>query len=425
MPPHPAEFDFALRKLRLATTQFLAAMHNSPVPRGDGRQGCLRRLLKDGTFYYTNDAQGNRTARFQSTTGLLDSTAANITIYAWDSDHYLLSIKSYANFAAYEDKIVTAEASFVRQDPDGNGTSNEESQYDGVNLALGPHANPLSKGEGTARKIAFVSPHCLIDFTNGAATATMDGLELLAGQGFECQAFCGTRLDSWSEVLVEEILAREKIPYRVRNMQIGQGRGRMIFARRRHVGVTMFNTALTRGGWVDRGELDSFLAACEVFLRKNRPDLVWTYGGSPVSASLYKIVHGLGIPLLFALHNFKYRDPSIFQTADRVIVPTEYARRFYHVGIALECEVLPLVVDPERVKIGIQHTPCAENGKRSVPNTFVTFVNPEPRKGVHVFARIAEVLARRRPDIPLLLVEGTATMSSLPKLRVDLAAQKT
>ena len=32
----------------------------------------------------------------------------------------------------------------------------------------------------------------------------------------------------------------------------------------------------------------------------------------------------------------------------------------------------------------------------------------EPRKGLHVFARIAEVLARRRPDIPLLLVEGAA-----------------
>ena len=44
-------------------------------------------------------------------------------------------------------------------------------------------------------KIAFVSPHCLVDFTNGAVTATRDGLKLLASQGFECLAFCGTRLD--------------------------------------------------------------------------------------------------------------------------------------------------------------------------------------------------------------------------------------
>jgi hypothetical protein len=59
------------------------------------------------------------------------------------------------------------------------------------------------------RKIAFMSPHCLVDFTNGAATTTLDGLQVLAGQGFECQAFCGTRLDSWEEVLVEEVLAQE------------------------------------------------------------------------------------------------------------------------------------------------------------------------------------------------------------------------
>ncbi len=42
-------------------------------------------------------------------------------------------------------------------------------------------------------KIAFVSPHCLADFSNGAAIATREGLKLLAGQGFQCMAFCGTR----------------------------------------------------------------------------------------------------------------------------------------------------------------------------------------------------------------------------------------
>jgi glycosyltransferase involved in cell wall biosynthesis len=54
----------------------------------------------------------------------------------------------------------------------------------------------------------------------------------------------------------------------------------------------------------------------------------------------------------------------------------------------------------------------------------VTFVNPEPRKGIHVFARIAEVLSRRRPDIPLLLVEGAGKASFLPKLGIDLSGAK-
>jgi hypothetical protein len=41
-----------------------------------------------------------------------------------------------------------------------------------------------------------------------------------------------------------------------------------------------------------------------------------------------------------------------------------------------------------------------------------------------VFARIAEVLARRRPDIPLLLVEGAARTNVLAQLGIDLAGLK-
>jgi hypothetical protein len=70
------------------------------------------------------------------------------------------------------------------------------------------------------RKIAFLSPHCLVDFTNGAATATRDGLQLLADLGFKCSAFCGTRLDDPTEGLIQESLFRRKINYEVRKVRI-------------------------------------------------------------------------------------------------------------------------------------------------------------------------------------------------------------
>lgn len=66
-------------------------------------------------------------------------------------------------------------------------------------------AVPLPSGR-QVRKIAFISPHCVIDYTNGAATATLDGLDFVQSLGFVCEAFSSSRLDAWEEVLIEEVL---------------------------------------------------------------------------------------------------------------------------------------------------------------------------------------------------------------------------
>ncbi|MGO9108439.1 MAG: glycosyltransferase [Thermoguttaceae bacterium] len=285
---------------------------------------------------------------------------------------------------------------------------------------------PLPKGARTS-KVAFVSPHCVLDFTNGAATATLDGLALLARSGFECQAFCSSRMDAWEEVLVEEVLARRRVRYMVRNAQIGAFRGRMIFTTHEDIPVTLFNSASTRSGWINAQEIAAFLTACEIFLTKNRPDVVWTYGGDPVSFAVQQLVKRLDIPILFALHNFAYRDARVFQMADYVTVPTDFCRQYYWDAIGLASLKLPLVVDPARVSTergphpnalsttGDPHPNPLQEGEG-----YVTLVNPEPRKGIHVFARIADVLSQRRPDIPLLVVEGAARTDFLSQLGIDL-----
>ncbi len=52
---------------------------------------------------------------------------------------------------------------------------------------------------------------------------------------------------------------------------------------------------------------------------------------------------------------------------------------------------------------------------------YVTFINPQSEKGLTVFARIALELGQRRPDIPLLVVEGRGTSDTLARLPVDLS----
>ncbi len=216
------------------------------------------------------------------------------------------------------------------------------------------------------RKIAFVSQHSVLDFTNGAATATLDGLSLLARSGFECQAFCNSRMDASEEVLVEEILAKRRLRYVVRNAQIGEYRGRMIFTTHGQVPVTLFNSASTRGGWINRKEIAAFITALEIFLVRNRPDLVWTYGGDSVALAVQQAAKKRGIPILFGLHNFNYHDPATFQMVDHVIVPSEFSRTYYRQSLGLVCHRLPYVIDPGRVSVEgyrerTRRAPCDES----------------------------------------------------------------
>ena len=108
-----------------------------------------------------------------------------------------------------------------------------------------PSTTPLPKGEGS--RVAFISPHCVMDFANGAATATRDGLAVLAGQGFICEAFCGTRVDGPQQEGIQESLARLRVPHAVQDARIGPFDARIIFATHGDVPVTMVDTTPAPG----------------------------------------------------------------------------------------------------------------------------------------------------------------------------------
>ena len=144
------------------------------------------------------------------------------------------------------------------------------------------------------------------------------------------------------------------------------------------------------------------------FLEHSQPDVILTYGGDPVSLLVIELAKKRGIPVVFALHNFSYTHSEVFRGVDYVIVPSEFARRYYWDTLGLACMKLPNVIDWQRVAVADRKP------------QFVTFVNPEPVKGVYIFARIAAELARRRPDIPLLVVEGRGQRNLLPEAEVDL-----
>jgi glycosyltransferase involved in cell wall biosynthesis len=268
--------------------------------------------------------------------------------------------------------------------------------------------NPKSKVPKPVRKIAFISPHSVIDYSSGAAIATASALRFLRQIGFECEAFCGSYLDVPEDGHLEEMLARQNSPYELRSTPIGEYQARMIFALQGTLPVTVFRAASTRGQWKDEAEVTAFLQAYTEFLEKYRPDAVWTYGGDAVAAAMVKLARDRHIPVVFALHNFSYHDVGSFASVDYVTVPSDFSRQYHWAALGLACHTLPNAIDWQRVQV---------TGREP---RFATFVNPQTTKGIYIFAKIAEELARRRPDIMLMVIEGRSHTAWRQETGIDL-----
>jgi glycosyltransferase involved in cell wall biosynthesis len=144
-------------------------------------------------------------------------------------------------------------------------------------------------------------------------------------------------------------------------------------------------------------------------LYRFRPDVLLTYDGHPICLELMRRTGSPSIAVVFHLHNFAYGDSRAFAHVAALIFPSEHSRRCYAERIGLDSTVIADPVQLDRV--------IAENPE----SRYLTFVNPQAEKGVIVFARIALKLGRRRPDIPLLLVEGRWASDALDRLPPDIS----
>ena len=251
------------------------------------------------------------------------------------------------------------------------------------------------------KRILFASVHSILDFSNGASVATLDVLQGLTTLGFECQAFCTSKLDLQTEVSFEKMIGDLHEPFQVRSSVRGGDRAQVLYTRRGQVPITLIRQESTRHGKQTPDEIRTVLRFFAKFVEIDRPDVLLTYGGDPITQGMIAVAKQRGIPVVFGVHNFQYVDPRAFAQVDFCVVASEFARRHYRDKLGLECQTLPYPVDWERVLVD-------EREPR-----YVTFVNPALYKGAYPFVRIAQELGRRRPDIPLLVVESRGTRQTL------------
>jgi glycosyltransferase involved in cell wall biosynthesis len=262
-----------------------------------------------------------------------------------------------------------------------------------------------------AHRLLFASIHSYLDPASGAALATRELLELLAERGWDCRALtCGV-LDYQNETPLEDVLAAIDRPTPRVGAALSLGGEAEVFDLEVDgVRVTLLPTAFSRAERAPGPrEGAMFLDLADQVLGRFEPEVILTYGGHPVCLELMRRARARGVAVVFHLHNFAYNDRRGFENVTAVIFPSEYSRRHYRRRVGLDGVMIPDPIQLEKV--------IADNRQPK----YVTFINPQPDKGAAVFARIALELGRRRPDIPLLVVEGRGKADGLAGLPVDLS----
>ncbi|WP_169973287.1 glycosyltransferase [Tautonia rosea] len=284
---------------------------------------------------------------------------------------------------------------------------------------MGRPVSPVAVNLGdfpSIRRILFASHHCYLDDSNGAAVASREMMQALARRGFGVEVLSGSMLD-----LDEDYDPRAWVAGRFAGWEQGDDRAWTLDARGvqgetpdslkldvRGVPVTVHLHATTRPHNPHQEEGREFLRLFEEVRRRFRPDVVVGYGGSRLAGEVFRRARASGIATVFMLHNLHYGDRRPFADVDHVCVPSRFAAGYYGKALGLRCRVLPNLVDRDRVEAG------------EVVPRFTTFVNPSFEKGVLAFARMAEGLGERRPEIPLLVVEARGTERTLASCGLDL-----
>lgn len=252
----------------------------------------------------------------------------------------------------------------------------------------------------TIPRILFFNRFLYFDSTNGAAVASRALMEGLNRHGHATEVVSGTVVDAGPEAEPMEFLANFGIP----REELATGT-RIVGASISHdvptlrvnpggVPVTLLDRRLRTNSKPEAAEGEAMLRLADEAFDRFRPDVLISYGGDSITGEVFLHARRRGIATVFTLHDFHYRDSAPFANVDAVVVPSRFAASYYREALNLRCTTLPNFVDFERVRAK----------RRS--SGYVTFVNPSIEKGVYVFARIADELGKRRPDIPLLVVEA-------------------
>jgi hypothetical protein len=164
------------------------------------------------------------------------------------------------------------------------------------------------------------------------------------------------------------------------------------------VPVTLLRGSSTKPHLPDEAERAAFLQAVGAALDQRRPDILVATAG-PCLGDVLAAAHARDVATVALQPDCTPRNASPFREADVVLTPTRFAAEYLREALGLACAHLPPVVAAEQVS------------EESPGLGAVVFDATTPGRGLAVFVQVAAEILKRRPEIPVLFVGGTDTVS--------------
>jgi glycosyltransferase involved in cell wall biosynthesis len=269
-----------------------------------------------------------------------------------------------------------------------------------------------------AMRILLAIHNAYTDATSGAAHSMRVLMQWLSEGGHECRVLGSAGFDAKPPDSLDDHLAQLDVPLQRKppaktfvrsvkkpaNMVVGRP---TIDFTLDNVPVTMLLTKAETGSPAERFEAEQFLFLLDSLLQQFAPEVLLTYGGHRVVQEAMRRARTRGANCVFTLHNRGYEDRGFFEHVDYVFTCSPYLSDMYRRTIGLRSTGIEPPINWSDVE--------APRDLRK----FVTFVNPSVAKGAMLFARLADMLGSRRPDIPMLIVQsatGAGVLNAIPGL---------
>jgi len=255
-------------------------------------------------------------------------------------------------------------------------------------------------------RFLLVNNHCISDPTAGVTQSLRTIMEWLADAGHECRILTTARFESAVTFTIDEHLRARgvdvpRLPPRSKHaISVATSRPVVNYA----VGDVPVSLLLTRHNdesRPDAAESRRYLSLVDETLDAFAPTHLIACNGHPMILEAMARARRRGVATAFAVRGFGYYEPRYFASVDHAFTCSRFLTDHYRDRIGL----VSTPIEPPLDWSSVVAPPEAR--------AFVTFVNPSAHKGLLLFARLADMLGSKRPDIPVLVVQSGHSGGSL------------